>query len=400
MSYFLFSINPTNNQMTISSYTPSYTSDYSSGLTFDSYNNNTAYFTQANSLSFFASTSKSDSGTVTYINFSNTDFNVLDTTYSKYNSNPYNFAIRFNGYFIPTSSGIWTFTITEDDSISFWVGTENQNLSTFLSTGVNLSNMNNVKTISQSVPTTFTSLSLNYTAGTSTTNGLYTVSASSYYNLFFQEKTHTVFNNSPSTNCWISAPNSGVYYNTAASGGTIGEYNTNSPNSTIISNYTTTSTTTSRGEWIQINLPYSVIINNYSLMPRYGFTPDGSFPTRWTIVGSNNGTTWYLIDTRTQAATTNFSTLQSFNITAPSNPYTYLRLIANALSGQAFVAISQWIINGYPSISSTYSVNLNSGSRYPLLLNYGQGVNNAKCQLGITPPSGTLTYDGTPYFFS
>lgn len=50
--------------------------------------------------------------------------------------------------------------------------------------------------------------------------------------------------------------------------------------------------------------------------------------------------------------------------------------------------------------NSNYSVVLTGGSYYPILLNWGQTGGGAVLGLGITPPGGTLTYDGTPYFFN
>ena len=69
------------------------------------------------------------------------------------------------------------------------------------------------------------------------------------------------------------------------------------------------------------------------------------------------------------------------------------------IGGNNWVSISKWDINGNPSVFSTYSTTLTAGTAYPMLLNYGQTAANAACQMGITPPSRNLTYDGTPYFF-
>jgi hypothetical protein len=48
----------------------------------------------------------------------------------------------------------------------------------------------------------------------------------------------------------------------------------------------------------------------------------------------------------------------------------------------------------------SYSISLISGNYYPILLNYGQSYGGSVIGFGITPPNGSLTYDGTGYFLT
>jgi len=395
MSYFLFSID-SNNQMNISSYPP-----IANGLKYNSYSTNTTYTTQANALSYFTTATKTALGVVPSINFSNTDFNALDLTYTKSNSIPINFALSFYGYFIPTITGLWTFTFNDDDVISFWISNQPQLISDFLPT-LTTSNINNPKlgTAIQANPTllvypSFTSNNFNIVSN-DFRNGSYSCSASSILNASYDAYTALSGKNSY-TSCWISSSSASNGYNTSSGvySGTVSTLNV----------YITSSTTSSlAGEWLQIKLPYSLTITNYTLLPRSNFPGGKTAPKNWYIVGSNDGSSWYLLDTKTGIIPVNYSTFQSYDITGQNIPYSYFRFICNANNNNGtdsspYVSLSQWNINGYPAIS-TYQTTLTANSIYPMLLNYGQASANAKCQMGITPPGGTISYNGTPYLFN
>jgi hypothetical protein len=398
MSYFAFSINSLN-QMVISTYPADIV--YVSGLTYDSYRNNTTYFTQENSLSFFTTATKTNSGTTTSINYTNAMFNTLDT-FTQSSSIPIKFAFSFYGYFIPTSTGTYTFTFYGDDTLSFWLGTANQAFSTFKS-GLTNSNIKNTTVITPPVtavtPLAFTSnnfilSTVDYKSGT------YTTSASSVYNDFdalaaWRGFIGVVNTAAPLNAGWVSDSER----NLATRGYSSSTGLFTGTTSTPISNHATI--TVLKGEWLQILLPYGLVINGYNILPRNVATTDGSIPQEWYIIGSNDGTTWNIIDYRS-VSITNHQALQTYTVTGQTVSYLYFRIVIlkRLIGANNWVSIGRWEINGFPSAFSTYSVNLTSGIPYPMLLNYGQNSVNSSCKMGITPPpSGTLTYDGTPYFF-
>ena len=394
MSYFLFSID-SNNRMNISDYTP-----FVNGLKYNSYNTNTTYTNQANALSYFTTATKTASGIVPSINFSNTDFNALDLTYTKLNSIPYNFALSFYGYFIPTITGVWTFTFNGDDVLSFWIGAAYQTTSNLLST-VTTSTMNYsiVGTPITTTPLAFTSNTLTITSATYT-NGTYTASASSILNSQFDA--YTAFKGSISNqSCWISSSAAGYLYS-EPSGLYVGGTSTLN-----VLNTSTSSRSDITGEWIQIKLPYSLELSSYTIYPRES-APQFA-PYTWYILGSNDGTTnsWVILHTVSGYTFPNYTSLQAFNVTGQTVAYSYFRMIINAkkpLGGTGtlytYTSVNQWNITGYLSVNSTYSTTLTAGNNYPMLLNYGQASANAKCKMGITPPGGTISYDGTPYLFN
>jgi hypothetical protein len=109
---------------------------------------------------------------------------------------------------------------------------------------------------------------------------------------------------------------------------------------------TTFSTTVSgvgalAGEWIQYKLPYALRLSNYMFYNRY--TP--RVPRDFWVVGSNDGITWYLLDTQTNQTTLGAVT---FNIT-PTSPYNYFRFIINKTQSSAdgYLEIQQVHFGGY-----------------------------------------------------
>jgi hypothetical protein len=266
--------------MSISSYNPSISS-LLSGLTYDSYNNNTTYFTPANSLSFFTTATKTNSGTTTSINYTNTDFNALDSL-TIANPSPINFAFSFYGYFIPTSTGVWTFTFSSDDTISFWLGTANQTISN-LKSSVTVSSFNSSPMIVTTTPLSqFTVNSITISNGSGSTayiNGAYTASASSFLSSSFD--VYKIFTGSSVSDAgWVSA--NPVY--------TAGTYTFNPPVTTTAFNFSTNSNNTLNGEWVQIRYPYSIIITSFAFIfisfagREYGITDGMSFSRCFIII--------------------------------------------------------------------------------------------------------------------
>jgi hypothetical protein len=86
------------------------------------------------------------------------------------------------------------------------------------------------------------------------------------------------------------------------------------------------------GEWIQIQLPYSLYVTRYSIMPRIGYA--GQFQKAWYLVGSNNGITWYTIDNRTDIVVSNTSIYYEYgNNYGNKNYYSYFRMIITEVGG-------------------------------------------------------------------
>jgi len=138
-------------------------------------------------------------------------------------------------------------------------------------------------------------------------NGIYNTSVSSFYGVGYES--------------YIPFANTGAFWNSGdgvynGSGTYVGTVSTSFSNSSVITAY---------GEWIQIKLPYALLLTGYSMVPRSDFYKY-QFPKSWYLVGSNDGTTWYAIDYQNYATITNI-TYYSANSYGNKNYYSYFRII-------------------------------------------------------------------------
>jgi hypothetical protein len=109
------------------------------------------------------------------------------------------------------------------------------------------------------------------------------------------------------------------------------------------------------GEWIQIQLPKRVYLNKYRIStpsPNKGIY---TFPTKFMILGSNDGKSWSYVDYH-NIDTTNQTMKQSYNTfeIVTTNRYSYYRLIIMEMPpGNSVVRITSWSL--YYSTSTMYS---------------------------------------------
>jgi alpha-tubulin suppressor-like RCC1 family protein len=104
------------------------------------------------------------------------------------------------------------------------------------------------------------------------------------------------------------------------------------------------------GEWIEISLPYKIVVKNISLTPRQDAFPSyiDRMPLSMVIVGSNDGLNWFNIYSQTQLpvpySTTPF-TSTTIPISTISKPYSYLRLITRTTVSSSTLAVNILSIN-------------------------------------------------------
>ena len=120
----------------------------------------------------------------------------------------------------------------------------------------------------------------------------------------------------------------------------------------------TTNTQTSglyNGAWLQIQLPIAINLYSYSVTS----PPNWSIksPAKWYILGSNDGTTWTLVDSQQTAVTwTGVFQVKTF-IPTPTIAYSYYRIVVNEINGTApgggLVEISEWNLYGAPPNTAT-----------------------------------------------
>jgi hypothetical protein len=93
---------------------------------------------------------------------------------------------------------------------------------------------------------------------------------------------------------------------------------------------TTVSGTTRSGEWLQIQLPTTIILKYYSIQASSSAATTKS-PASFVIAGSQDATNWFLIDIRSGLSWGNNSMVQTFTISNNILAYNYYRLIGISL---------------------------------------------------------------------
>jgi len=176
--------------------------------------------------------------------------------------------------------------------------------------------------------------------------GKYIASGSSYSGSNYY---YNVFDNNPST-YWLSSPQyqsiaNPIYNSYYGSINYYGGASTSYINS--ISGYKNPIP----GEYIQINLPFSFVLNNFAI------TNDGtnSSVREMIILGSTNGTNWYWLSSGDPALSNNFPIGQFGTITYNTNYLNQIPYSTNAYSYFRFVTIQTW---NYPDGSGTLGVSI------------------------------------------
>lgn len=147
------------------------------------------------------------------------------------------------------------------------------------------------------------------------------------------------------TSCLTNQVNNGgtLYYAFSGEGSSdqmqspSGTYNTSGVYTGSVS--TTVSGSAVTGEWMQIFLPYKLLVTTYSIVTGAaggGSSYNAMFPKNFTLAGSNNGTSWTLIDSRTGYSATSANGINRFTAPTQTVYYTYFRLIGNAVGTGSF----------------------------------------------------------------
>jgi len=197
--------------------------------------------------------------------------------------------------------------------------------------------------------------------------GNYSITSSSYYNNF---QAFNAFNKSSNVNipwvCNFKSDNTNYsqdpYYN--ADDPTVNCSYQGGGNNNNNGNYWKTNINDGKnagseiaGEWIQIQIPTirntinTIYLFNYSILTPKPSDGIFTFPTKFMLVGSNDGTIWDYIDQQNLSIidTTNQKP-QVFNINS-INSYSYFRLIILELPPQrGYVSISNWSLNFVPNM--------------------------------------------------
>ena len=118
---------------------------------------------------------------------------------------------------------------------------------------------------------------------------------------------------------------------------------------------TTVSGTAYAGEYLQLQLPTGITLTSYTWETGRGIGIDEypQSPSSWVLAGSNDGTKWTFVDSRTGVTNWSASVLsQTYTVTPTVGAFTYYRFIIRAIQGstQAFgryASCGEWRLFGY-----------------------------------------------------
>jgi len=94
-------------------------------------------------------------------------------------------------------------------------------------------------------------------------------------------------------------------------------------------------------QWIQYQFAYAQRVTSYSIRPWWVDNYPARTPKNWTLRGSNNGSDWTTIDTRTNWASANSTDFAEFDVTSPGS-YIYYQLNITANNGDAYTGVGGW----------------------------------------------------------
>jgi hypothetical protein len=195
--------------------------------------------------------------------------------------------------------------------------------------------------------------------------------------------------NDTSDECWHAK---NLVYNNA------GWYNSTTY-STVING------TTVYGEWIQLQMPNTIIVTKYRFYARVNNS--SYLPTNFYLIGSLNGSTWSQIDYRENIimssgyTPTNINSYINFYIPNNSTAYNYYRIVVTKCNTNNYMAIGEIVFYGKKTIVNQIA---NASILRTLTtndLNVGIGTTNPKGRLHIVNPhpfDETLILGGGAYY--
>jgi hypothetical protein len=114
---------------------------------------------------------------------------------------------------------------------------------------------------------------------------------------------------------------------------------------------TATSTSTYSGEWLQLQMPSSIVIASYSISTERTILNRG--PKNMIVLGSNDGTNWYLLDTETNITGYSGNVAKPFTVSSNTTLYSYYRLCIGANNNNTNTAVGEWKLFGYQNMFLT-----------------------------------------------
>jgi hypothetical protein len=148
------------------------------------------------------------------------------------------------------------------------------------------------------------------------------------------------------------APVANAYQSTAPSFNLLGY--SSQDNQVVQSGVTFTQTAQQQliyGEWIQFQLATATSITSYTLQQR--LTVPTRYPSAWSLLASNDGINWIVLDQQSGKSSTSWGTLYPINTSTTS--YYYFRIIITGISGVNIDIGGIYLYNGLIPVFGSYA---------------------------------------------
>ena len=106
------------------------------------------------------------------------------------------------------------------------------------------------------------------------------------------------------------------------------------------------------GEWLQIQIPSSIVLSNYQI--NTGGSSTSQRPSKWFLLGSRDGVNWFLIDSQ-NGVTLVTSTFVTFTVPV-GQAFTYFRWVVNQIGGAPFCNGGQIVYYGTADASPSLTI--------------------------------------------
>ncbi len=107
------------------------------------------------------------------------------------------------------------------------------------------------------------------------------------------------------------------------------------------------------GAWLQIQVPAAINLFSYSITASPNL---GKMPSKWYILGSNDGSSWTLVDSQQTGVSWSGGEVKTLTPT-PTIAYLYYRMVINQINdstaGGNLAEIGEWILYGAPPNTAT-----------------------------------------------
>lgn len=113
--------------------------------------------------------------------------------------------------------------------------------------------------------------------------------------------------------------------------------------------------------WVQYDFPNPVVVTNYSLVSKSQSYTAGEDPNNWQLLGSNDGTSWTTIDTRTGQTFGSAGMTKSYT-TTNTVAYSYIRLNITLTPNYGYTALSKLNLYGTASSATTVPTGLSASA--------------------------------------